>query len=127
MSKLKAVISGKCPQCRKGDMFESNALSLSNFHKMHTHCTNCGLKYKREPGFFRGAMYVNYAVSVAIIIATGIALNVFDIYSIYNFLFIAVGVTVLLLPYLFRYSRIIYLHLFGGVDFKPDQVNQSKA
>ncbi|MEQ9167586.1 MAG: DUF983 domain-containing protein [Fulvivirga sp.] len=94
---------------------------------MHTHCPNCGLKYEREPGFFIGAMYVNYAFSVAIIIATGIALNVFDIYSIYNFLFIAVGVTVLLLPYLFRYSRIIYLHLFGGVDFKPDQVNQSKA
>jgi len=125
MSKLKAVLNGKCPQCRKGDMFESGALALSTFHKMRTHCTNCGLKYEREPGFFIGAMYVNYAFSVAIIIATGIALNVLGIYNIYTFLLTVVGVIILLLPFLFRYSRIIYLHLFGGVSFKPNQVNQS--
>lgn len=127
MSKLKAVINGKCPQCRKGDIFEYNALNLSKFHKMHPNCPHCNLKYEREPGFFIGAMYVNYAFSVAIIVAAGIALNIFNIYNIYTFLLTVVGTILLLLPFLFRYSRILFLHLFGGVDYKPEELNQSKA
>lgn len=94
---------------------------------MHANCPNCGLKYEREPGFFIGAMYVNYAFSVAIIVAAGITLNVFDIYNIYTFLLTVVGAILLLLPFLFRYSRILFLHLFGGVSYKSDKMNQSEA
>lgn len=127
MSKLKAVINGKCPRCRKGDIFEQKALNLSKFHKMYANCPNCGLKYEREPGFFVGAMYVNYAFTVAIIVAAAIALNVFDAYNIYSFFISVIGTIILLLPYLFRYSRILYLHLFGGVSYNPNAPNQSKA
>ena len=36
---------------------------------MHDHCRSCGFKYKIEPSFFFGAMYVSYAVNVAIGVA----------------------------------------------------------
>ncbi len=123
MSKLKAVINGKCPQCRKGDMFEYSAYNITKFHKMHEYCPVCGLRFVREPGFFIGAMYVNYAFSVAIIVAVGIALNVLNYYNLYSFIFSVVGLTILLLPVLFRFSRILYLHLFGGVDYNPNKAN----
>ncbi|QSE99431.1 DUF983 domain-containing protein [Fulvivirga lutea] len=86
---------------------------------MHTNCPKCGLKFEREPGFFIGAMYVNYAFSVAIIVAVGIALSVFNIYNLHTFVLSVVGLILLLLPFLFRYSRILFLYLFGGVDYQP--------
>src|SRR6059036_1247037 len=33
---------------------------------MHERCAACGLRYEREQGYFVGAIYINYAVTVAI-------------------------------------------------------------
>jgi len=30
---------------------------------MHPVCSSCGLKYEREPGYFLGSIYVNYALT----------------------------------------------------------------
>ncbi len=123
MDGFKAAIHGKCPQCRQGDMFISSALKLSEFHKMNDNCPVCGLKFEREPGFFTGAMYVNYAFSVALIVAVGIALTVFDTYTLQAFLISIVSLVLLLLPFLFRYSRILFLYWFGAVSYQPDKAN----
>lgn len=117
MGKLQAILKAKCPKCHEGDMFKTGAYNLTQFHKMYDNCTNCGLKFEVEPGFFVGAMYVNYAFTIAIMVAVSITLNVFDSYNLQNFLIGIVGSIILLLPVLFRYSRILFLHLFGGVDF----------
>ena len=123
MGPLKAAFEGKCPQCREGDIFKSSAFKLAEFHKMHENCPVCDLKFEREPGFFVGAMYVNYAFSIAIIVAVGIALSIFDIYNLHTFVLSVVGLVLLLLPVLFRYSRILFLYWFGGVHYKPKAKN----
>jgi hypothetical protein len=88
---------------------------------MHDNCPNCGLKFDLEPGFYTGAMYVSYAFSVAIFVIIGFLLYFFlgdpeiHVYVITIFL-----VVILLFPLIYRYSRVIYLHLFGGVKYKPD-------
>jgi hypothetical protein len=46
-----------------------NAYAVSDTMKMHEHCGHCGLRYKMEPNFFFGAMYVSYALAVAICVA----------------------------------------------------------
>ncbi len=120
MSMLKAVIEEKCPRCREGNVFETNAYNLSKFYKMHEKCPKCNLRFEREPGFFVGAMYVNYAFTVAIVVAVGVVLAILDLYNFYSFMSTIAAMILLLTPYLFRYSRIIYLHMFGGVDFEPD-------
>ena len=94
---------------------------------MHENCPACGLKYEREPGFFIGAMYVNYAFSVAIIIAVGASLTIFKVYNLYIFMFTVLGIILLLLPFLFRYSRILYLHWFGGVSYDATALNNSNG
>ena len=33
---------------------------------MNSHCFQCGLKFEREQGYFVGAIYINYAATVAI-------------------------------------------------------------
>ena len=68
-SKSGALLAGKCPRCRQGKMFPYPAYDLKRFAKMNEDCPVCGLHFEREPGFFVGAMYVNYALAVALFVA----------------------------------------------------------
>lgn len=122
-SRSRALLEGKCPRCRKGAMFPHSALNLSKFAKMNEDCPVCGLHFEREPGFFVGAMYVNYAFSVAIFIAVGIVLFALGDYEFYVYLLSITTIVILLLPFLFRYSRILFLHFFGGVSYEPKYGN----
>lgn len=122
-SKSEALLKGKCPRCRKGDMFPYSALSLTKFMKMNEDCPVCGLHFEREPGFFVGAMYVNYAFSVAIFIAVGATLFTLGDFEFYVYLLTITAIVVLLLPFLFRYSRILFLHFFGGVRYDSKYSN----
>ena len=44
---------------------------------MNDYCSSCGLKYKIEPSFFYGAMYVSYGLTVAIGVAAFVIIIVF--------------------------------------------------
>lgn len=118
-----AILHGKCPRCRKGDIFKHSSLNIPGFSKMHSHCPVCELNYEREPGFFFGAMYISYAFSVGIFITVGVALSFFGDFSLNTYLIVVVSTVVLLLPFLFRYSRILFLHFFGGIDFDSKYSN----
>jgi uncharacterized protein (DUF983 family) len=50
-SKIGAMVKGKCPQCHKGKLFTHPWWNIFKFDKMHEHCSECGLRYEREPGF----------------------------------------------------------------------------
>lgn len=117
--KVSSMLSAKCPQCRKGNLF-THPLYSTKFTQMYEHCEVCGLRFQREPGFFYGAMYISYAMVVALVIVTGFTLYLFlgdPSLTVYG-----VTITVLilgLLPIVFRYSRILYLYWFGGVKYNP--------
>jgi len=83
---------------------------------MHDHCSHCGTKFKMEPSFFFGAMYVSYSVGVAIAVATFIiAFFFFGLDRHYTFLAISV-VLVLAMPFIIRISRNIWINLFMTYD-----------
>ena len=42
---------------------------------MHERCAACGLRYEREQGYFVGAIYINYAVTVAVAVSVVLVLN----------------------------------------------------
>ncbi|WP_246205986.1 DUF983 domain-containing protein [Fulvivirga aurantia] len=86
---------------------------------MNKKCEHCGLHFEVEPGFFIGAMYISYAFSVAMLVAVGVALTVLFDPPVWVYLVSVTSVTILLLPFSFRYSRILFLHWFGGIDFDP--------
>ena len=63
------ILQTKCPRCHKGDLFESkNPYHFGKMTVSKTHCSSCGLKYEIEPGFFFGAMYISYALNVALFV-----------------------------------------------------------
>ncbi|MEM0997859.1 MAG: DUF983 domain-containing protein [Bacteroidota bacterium] len=90
--------------------------------KTHKNCPNCGVQYEPEPGFFWGAMYINYAFNVATIAAIGIAIMVlFRPESIFAYIVpIIIGI-VLTIPFTSRISRLLMLHVFGPFRFDADK------
>ncbi|BDD01767.1 DUF983 domain-containing protein [Persicobacter psychrovividus] len=114
----KVILEGKCPRCHQGDMFQYPLAKLHKFSDMNEKCAHCDFRFEVEPGFFFGAMYISYAVSVAIFIAVSIGLNVLvEEPSLWMYLAGISIVAITLLPFTFRYSRIIFLHWFGGVKY----------
>jgi len=121
-SKLNSILTGSCPKCQKESMYsDKNPLHLNNVLKMNDHCSHCGLKYQIEPSFFYGAMYVSYALNVAVGIAAFIVSFVFFGASISQS-FIAIIITlVLLFPFVLRLSRNLYINMFVSYDPKAGQ------
>lgn len=114
VSKISAVIHSKCPACRKGDIFTG---TLYGFNVQHTHesCDNCGQRYEIEPGYFYAAMYVSYAMNMAEMITTGFLTYLFsggriDFDYLWVYVATIVGVSVILSPFNYRYSRVLLLH-----------------
>ncbi len=84
---------------------------------MNANCPSCGLLFDREPGYFTGAMYISYAMGVPI--AASVALltaYVFPEWSFERVIAIAFATLVPLSPWLFRYSRILWIHFDRTVD-----------
>lgn len=116
-SKIHSMIMGTCPKCHEESMYvNANPYHIVETMKMHEHCHNCGFKYKVEPNFFFGAMYVSYALSVAVGIGTFAISRVgfgLDLPQSFAAIF---GVLILLMPVITRLSRNIYINMFVSYD-----------
>ena len=118
-SKLYSIFTGKCPVCHEGEMYvEKNPYKFKGVLKMHEHCSHCGLRFKIEPSFFFGAMYVSYGVGTAIGMAAFI-ISYFFIGLDKHYMFIAIILSlVLTFPLILRISRNIWINLFLEYDEK---------
>ncbi len=113
-----AIFNGHCPRCRDGNIFKTAVFTFNNFTKMNPRCPNCNLDYEVEPGFFYGALYISYIFSVGIFAAVTIILFFFfDDPESKVYIGSVIFLSIILYPFNYRFSRIIYLHLFGRVKY----------
>lgn len=113
-----SMLFNKCPRCHSGNVFKAaNPYELDKIFHLHEHCSNCQLKFEREPSFFYGALYVSYALTSGW-------------FGIWFFLFmndmlpvgpltLAILVTlsfIVLSPLTIRWSRLIWLNFFYKFD-----------
>ncbi len=118
MSKKPSLLSGlikcRCPRCREGYLFSNpNPYNIATINEMPEQCPVCGLDLVQEAGFYWGAMYVSYGLTVALSF-----FNFLITYMIWGwltgeFLIANTLILILLLPLVFRYSRVLYLYLLG--------------
>ena len=101
-------------------MFKYPAYNVKRFDEMYEQCPVCGLYYEIEVGFYWGAMYISYGFSVALVLLVGIILYQAGDPSIWVYVLAVAGSVILLTPLFFRYARMLMLHLFGNVNYKPD-------
>ncbi|TPN82999.1 DUF983 domain-containing protein [Aquimarina algicola] len=114
MSILLNILKGKCSKCGKGDIFEKRSgISILGLPKMNYKCTNpeCRHKFLIEPGYFYGAMYVSYGLTVAEGIAIYLISSIFISNPVYSFIIIAIS-AILLSTTNYKYARILWIYLF---------------
>jgi uncharacterized protein (DUF983 family) len=88
---------------------------------MHDACPVCRLTFAREPGYFVGAMYVSYALAVPALALLAVLVHwLLPGWSGLWSLAAAIPLFLPLAPLIFRYSRVIWVHLDWTLD-PPDQ------
>ncbi|WP_299530535.1 DUF983 domain-containing protein [Ulvibacterium sp.] len=123
-NKLYSILTGCCPRCHQESMYvDRNPYNMGNLFKMHERCSHCGLKYKMEPSFFYGAMYVSYAVGVAFAVAAFVVSYLFIGLSLLNTFIAIVGTLVFFLPVIIRLSRNIWINFFVKYDAEAANPN----
>ena len=111
-NKLYSVFYNKCPQCQDGKFFKHGVtLNLKNNLKVYENCESCGLKYMIEPSFFYGAMYVSYALTVALAVVIFVISYSIGLDLIGSFIAIFV-ILIALTPLIMRISRLLYINMF---------------
>ncbi len=116
--KIYSILTGSCPVCHEESMYkEKNPYKLGSIHDMHERCSHCHTKYKIEPSFFYGAMYVSYGLGVAISVAMFIITYVFIGTEVFTSFISIVVVLTLLMPVIMRLSRNIWINIF--MSYKP--------
>lgn len=113
-----SMLKGKCPNCRKGDMYTNKSVfPLGKMMDMPERCPVCGQKYELEVGFYYGTGYVSYALSVGLFFFNLVwywlifGLSYQD-YSIFYYLITSIIIVIVLQPWLMRFSRVLYLYMF---------------
>lgn len=116
-TKLYSIISGSCPKCHEESMYaRKNPYALMDTLKINDKCSHCDTKYRIEPSFFFGAMYVSYAVGVAFGVAAFVISYLFFDASLKQ-TFAAIVITlIVLMPIIMRLSRNIWINMFIHYD-----------
>ena len=118
ISSFQAMMQCRCPRCRDGKMFTNSGFNLKYGRRLNQHCPVCKLRFEREPAFFEGAMYFNYAMNVAMMVASGVATYVL-LHDPGPWVYFGNSATlvVLMVSFTSRLSKSMMLHFFGGVDY----------
>ncbi len=108
-----AALKLRCPRCGVGRMFDG-------WFRMRTECDFCRLRFERAQGFFVGAIYVNYAATVAIAMGGFLLLDRWGLTLARQF--VIWGVFVVGFPLVFfRHSRSLWLAVAHVLDPGDDR------
>ncbi len=129
MNSLLATLSFKCPACREASLYENPSLyTFKDLSKNKKACSHCGADLQPEPGFYFGAAYVSWALTVATWVSVLVALKCFNAWGWMEFGFLThpstflmsgIGTSLVLFPYMFRLSRSIWAHMF--IPFREEK------
>jgi hypothetical protein len=126
-NKLYSIFTFTCPRCHVGKLFLNPAAYSTKMAAMHKTCSHCGQRFEPEPGFYFGAAYVSYALTIALWVAWYVALITFEALGFFTwtfaedvlkFLIGGIVLLILLLPPIYRLSRSIWINMF--VSYRED-------
>jgi len=116
-SKLYSILTGTCPKCHNESMYKNqNPYNLTQLFKMHERCSHCNTKYKIEPSFFYGSMYVSYGVGIAFALAAFVIAFLFIETTLVNTFIAIVATMIVFMPVIIRLSRNIWINIFMKYD-----------
>lgn len=125
ISKIQAVIQCKCPRCRKGPIFSGRIYTFKG-QVTNEYCSECHLRFEREPGYFYVSMFISYAMNVAEMITICVGAYILGAKLTFENLWLYIGIiiaaVILFAPFNYRYSRVMLLHwLTPGLGYRPEE------
>ena len=108
MTRLVALLKLRCSHCLQGQVFTS-------LWRMHELCPVCGIRFEREQGYFMMAVFIGYVLSIAALAPVLLALYLISV-PLYVYLIVSSLLLLLLSPFIFRYARVIWLHIDEILD-----------
>ncbi|MEZ4725887.1 MAG: DUF983 domain-containing protein [Caldilineaceae bacterium] len=117
MKRFVAILAQRCPVCLQGAIFRS-------LLEMHKSCPHCGVTYEREHGYFLNSMFIAYTAGFLVLIPS--AFYLFWINASIAFFSVAIIVeTILIWPLIFRYSRVLWMHMDQVLDPRSPEQGES--
>jgi uncharacterized protein (DUF983 family) len=102
----------RCPRCGRAPLFRG-------WFAMNTVCAVCDLRFERAQGYWVGAIYVNYGVTVGIAVTGFFLLRALADWDAVPQLALWVPFVTLFPLWFFRYSRSLWLGLEYGLNPEP--------
>jgi hypothetical protein len=87
---------------------------------MNPTCPHCNASLNPEPGFYFGAMFVSYAINVAIFVSCWLVLYLFVQPSDTVYISVIALAALVFTPFNYRASRLLWLYWFGGLNYDPN-------
>jgi len=114
MSAIKDILRYRCPRCRQGPIFRN--FTLRGWLSMYENCPVCGLKFEREQGYFVGALYISYGLSILPVLALVLTFWRVAHWSYGTSLAGATVAYLPLVPLVVRLSRVIWIYIDRTLD-----------
>ncbi|MGS2725050.1 DUF983 domain-containing protein [Psychroserpens sp. BH13MA-6] len=116
-TKIYSIFTGACPKCHQESMYTTkNPYVLRDVLKINEHCSHCGTRYRLEPSFFYGSMYVSYGVGIAFAVAAFIISFLMLESSLFVAFMSIIGTLLVFGPIIMRLSRNIWINMFMSYD-----------
>ncbi|HEX9266059.1 MAG TPA: DUF983 domain-containing protein [Candidatus Limnocylindria bacterium] len=112
MRRAWAICRGRCPRCLSGRVWRG-------MFSMNEPCPVCGLRFERESGYWTGAMVASYAIGIPVLALIVLGVWVATGWDILVALVVGDVVFLAVVPFVWRYSRVVWLHLDWLIDPVP--------
>jgi hypothetical protein len=78
---------------------------------MNEVCPQCGLRFELEPGYFLGALYISYPLSIPVLVAGIFLWHLLLPDWRWEFAILLSAITYIpFMPVVFRYSRVLWIY-----------------
>jgi len=109
VSTIQGILHHRCPRCRQGPIFR-------RWLSTNESCPVCNLQFNREQGYFIGAMYVSYGLSIPPVLGLVMILWLWARWSFGAAVLGAFLAYLPLVPLVVRLSRVIWIYIDRAVD-----------
>lgn len=104
-----SVFSNVCPKCAEGKVFR-------HFFFINRYCPNCDMLFEKEEGYFFGPMIISYFLTLLAALPLLLMALFKPESDVGQGLFAAAVVTAIVGPIIYRYSKLVWLHLETKFD-----------
>jgi hypothetical protein len=84
--------------------------------EVHARCSACGLVFKREVGYFLGALYIEYGLAAVVLTLITVGLRAWRSFLLWQAVLLALAIFLPFVPLTIRFSRTLWIYWDNLID-----------